>query len=143
MLNADQLAAIRARAEAATPGPWEAQEPWGASGIGWGRVKGPKARRQYYGSMCFDRIEDVEFIAASRADVPALLADLEAAQVRIAELEGALSRLLAALTPPDQIEKAYADFDAGNFITLEQLKAEVEQRRAALEKGAADHAREA
>lgn len=56
----EQLAAIRARANAATPGPWTSYE------------KNPTD--EYYAS-CFPA--DEEFIGHSRDDVPALLDEVE------------------------------------------------------------------
>jgi hypothetical protein len=93
----DRLQEIKNRAEKATPGPWEPQEPWGTCGNSWGRVKGPKSTRQYYGSMCFDKMDDVEFIAHSRDDVPYLLSKVEAAE----KLAQAAEKLLATTTPQD------------------------------------------
>lgn len=56
----EQLAAIRARANAATPGPWTSYE------------KNPTD--EYYAS-CFPA--DEEFIGHSREDIPALLDEVE------------------------------------------------------------------
>ena len=74
-----RLAEIRARVENATPGPWDARQyPQGG-----GRVYEPDG---YPLPGCFNCGEndavyeegDAEFIAASRTDLPALLAAVEA-----------------------------------------------------------------
>lgn len=61
----------------ATPLPWEAQEPWGAPGIGFGRVKGPQSTKQYHGAMCFNNINDAELIAALRNNYPQIKQAIE------------------------------------------------------------------
>ena len=69
------LAAIQARADAATPGPW-------TLGIVYGTVM-----RSSGGNIARDSTEaNAEFIAHARTDVPALLA-------RIAELEAGRDEL--------------------------------------------------
>lgn len=85
------LTAIKARADAATPGPWW---PWDR-GVGWQIGVGderdergrpvellPDALRTDIG-----RAEDAVFIAATRTDIPALVAEVE--------------RLRRLLGPPD------------------------------------------
>ena len=85
----DVLNAIRARADAATPGPWEAviseafeyrwvvtpdeQEPL-ETVCDVGAPASPRAK------------EDAEFIANARADIPALLAHIDALEALIAAL---------------------------------------------------------
>ena len=85
-----RLAEIRARVENATPGPWMVNGP----GEEWAAISsGPHAVIHAYavhdgdcpGCECGDgaaeaglTIEDAEFIAHSRADLPALLAAVEA-----------------------------------------------------------------
>ena len=85
-----RLAKIRARAEAATEGPWMVNGP----GEEWAAISsGPHAVIHAYtvhdgdcpGCECGDgaaevalTIEDAEFIAASRTDLPTLLAAVEA-----------------------------------------------------------------
>lgn len=81
---APDLTAIRARAEAATPGPWTT----------W--VDG----HNNHSGVCTDDGEvgisddvegaDAEFIAHARTDVPALLDALEAAQSRIDKAKAAI-----------------------------------------------------
>jgi hypothetical protein len=68
-MSPERLAEITARAAAATPGHWQANEP---VGIVTGR-SGPIA---VFGGCDQDHI-DAEFIAHSREDVPALLVEIE------------------------------------------------------------------
>ncbi|WP_047236915.1 ead/Ea22-like family protein [Chromobacterium subtsugae] len=87
MLTPDQLAALRAAAAAATPGPWEYQ-----TSNGWWRVGTTAAR---CGRADGDVVAhgaaspaNLEFIAAANpAVVLALLAHIDTQAVRIAELE--------------------------------------------------------
>ena len=80
-----RLAEIRARVESATPGPWENDETdpgvWGLEHIIIGNYT---ARDDFDSPMWEDGTpEDREFIAASRADLPALLAAVEAVMASI------------------------------------------------------------
>jgi len=70
-LSPEREAEIAARAEAATPGPWEANA---RIGIVTNKVGDPLA---VFGGGAQDRA-DAEFTAAARTDVPALLAELAA-----------------------------------------------------------------
>ena len=75
------LEAIKARAEAATPGPWVGEK---AYGIEW--VVSDLTDRVL--ASCRDGWgTNAEFIAAAREDIPLLVEALEAAMSRIAELE--------------------------------------------------------
>lgn len=72
-MDAKYLAEIKARADAATPGPWEysecASEIWSESGdtvisgVDWGG--------------CAISASDADFIAQARTDIPALVAEVE------------------------------------------------------------------
>ena len=93
-----RLAEIRARVEAATEGPWMVNGP----GEEWAAISsGPHAVIHAYtvhdgdcpGCECGDgaaeaglTIEDAEFIAASRTDLPALLAAVEAVREKLPSL---------------------------------------------------------
>ena len=68
MTPADRLAEIRARAEAATPGPW--REPRNGLGLGWTIF--PKNSKGWSIATC-DSGTDADFIAHAREDVPYLL----------------------------------------------------------------------
>jgi hypothetical protein len=85
-LTDDELAAIRARAEAATPGRWN--RPYDAlidmqleARLVVGNVAG------YEIAICENRA-DAEFIAHARADIPALLAHADALAAENARLRG-------------------------------------------------------
>lgn len=69
------LDAIRARAEAATEGPWFA---WDRA-VGW--------------NIVITRPEDAAFIAAARTDVPALLAEVERLREALAASEAQVERV--------------------------------------------------
>lgn len=77
MLTAEQIAEIRARAEAATPGPWTvfARDSSGQAVdyfLGFD-IEGPEeAQRGMFANRA-----DAEFIAHAREDIPALLAALK------------------------------------------------------------------
>ena len=80
MTREEALAEIRARVEAATEGPWENDETdpgvWGPEHIIIGNYT---ARDDFDSPMWEDGTpEDREFIAASRTDLPTLLAAVEA-----------------------------------------------------------------
>ena len=92
-LSKEQLDAVRARADAATPGPWEWQGDSLITLDDTASRYGPTGRCV----LAFDRgdsmtlsglvrnehvsnLEDAEFIAAARADIPALLAHIDALQ---------------------------------------------------------------
>lgn len=88
----DELAAIKARVEAATPGPWK----WELSPANYdiGYMKGgdgsnmclfPAIKKIRNGRLIM--METADFIAHSRTDIPALLAHVEAQAERIKGLE--------------------------------------------------------
>ena len=78
-MTREQLDAIRARVEAATPGPWEAGTAFCCPDMGW--VDGPKRTvcPVYEGTKRTHTLDanDAEFIAHARVDVSALLAEVE------------------------------------------------------------------
>ncbi len=91
MLTDDELAAIKARVEAATPGPWESERyrhhqdlvhcTEGERGV-------PLAvARKDEGESWSQVMLNARFIAHSRSDIPALLAHVEAQAERIKALE--------------------------------------------------------
>ena len=75
----DELAKIREQAEKATPGPWkdDGDHRILAPAVGAAVVN---AEGNGYGGVTFP--EDMAFIVASRADVPALLAEVERLRAR-------------------------------------------------------------
>ena len=99
-MNAAELAAIRARAAKATPGPW------------WARMHGDKVVAiesaptpilENAESSGLDPLEvgedDADFIAAARMDIPALLEEVDLLRDALGYLQGEGSRLLTALVP--------------------------------------------
>lgn len=72
-MRADELAEIRARAEAATPGPWWVED--GGPDSGW-RIECDRGTvadlRVYTGNG-----DDALLLTRARADIPALLAEVE------------------------------------------------------------------
>lgn len=98
-LTDDELAAIAARAEAATPGPWQVvprctERDWD--------IEGPE--EAYYRGQ-FARRTDAEFIAHARADIPALLAHIRAQDAATARLRDALRDVCAAAEYVDPYEE--------------------------------------
>lgn len=99
MLTDDDLQAIRARAEAATPGPW-VDDGWDCfhDGAEWERSV---MVGEYIVANCpserFGRVEDIPddtpaifnttFIAHAREDIPKLLAEITRLKAALAEAE--------------------------------------------------------
>ena len=87
-LSDADLAAIEERANAATPGPWFADDEFIVSAastqVSVGKVDGDLAGRPEH---------DVVFLAASREDVPRLVADLRAERAEVARLRDRLREL--------------------------------------------------
>lgn len=104
ILTAEHLAAIRGRAGAATPGPWELFQP------------GQCCRDGY----CIDglhsldlRHADAVFVAGARADVPALLAHIDALTALTAQRDRQLA--LAGVTPA-MVRDAASDTDLAGLL---------------------------
>lgn len=85
-MTEEQLQAIEARAEAATPGPWRAA-PSARSGDEVVVAEGYITVAYLSGRPVGER--DARFIAAARADVPALVAEVRRS-TRLAAAEAAL-----------------------------------------------------
>lgn len=94
MTTTDQLAAIQARADAATEGPWHVDDE-----------EQTVRAREYAGEIVYDRSAEhpsewaefkqtAEFIAHARADVPALLALVREQQARIERGLAACDRVI-------------------------------------------------
>lgn len=109
-----EIAAIRARAAAASPGPWR----WRANPTSWRtgpedeppggyddelvdangqRVHTDGSARGEYTPDIDTSGPDAAFIAAARSDIPALCGALEVAEKKIAELKAALDDTTAKL----------------------------------------------
>lgn len=92
----DELQAIKARAEAATPGPWTT-ESYGNDGrddVEIQHVRGSNGRTVVTTDCnVYTTDEDATFIAHARTDVPALVAEVERLQKVHADLEAENRRL--------------------------------------------------
>lgn len=99
--TAERLAAIEARCEAATPGPWAARvgKLYETNGI--------VTTVCDIGGIDWDRPEDVEFVANSREDVPWLL-------TKVRELEAVETRLRGII---DSLHQA----ETGDMLTRNRL----------------------
>jgi len=97
----EELQAIKARVEAATPGPWAMSRDEMSAGFGQHRyvvvgtttADGKKLvdwRLLVEGMRGADAVHDAEFIAQARTDVPALLAEVERLQAERNEIEALL-----------------------------------------------------
>jgi len=112
-----RIAEIRAREQAATPGPWEARvtgytKTGYAGGPSYFCVLVPDGPVYNVLSDMLDK-DDAAFIAHARQDVPDLLAALAAERERAAKLEQALDRI--ANDHATQVEYAARDDWHGLF----------------------------
>jgi hypothetical protein len=120
-LSKDDLAAIAARADAATPGPWTARGPHSPSGVPahvvWKRTE---ADGRVHTDFVADvpstnrrkEVADAAFIAAARTDVVDLLA-------HVAELQAENERLKRELNTPEVVD----------FVKAVQLEAAHQRER--------------
>lgn len=109
-LTDDELAAMAARAEAATPGPWTFEEN--------SELIHPEGMpHAVVGSVWCDGIcncyADIRFIAAARADIPALLAHIRAQDAELARLRDALAAVCEACTK-------IATFEPGGELSFDR-----------------------
>jgi len=125
MLDNERLAEIRARVEAATPGPWVADPPVAKVDNNWNRwtVMHPTDGRLgtwFVASLVpdVDRLQDVEqehsdaeFIAHARQDVPDLLDTMDVLIQQLATVENlAADILVAAIDGDEQVLKPLRDW---------------------------------
>lgn len=84
-MTPERLAEIKARAEAATPGPWHVNGPYASMDTPTilDHNGGILGRTTHYAWMR----ENAAFMAAARSDVPELVAEVERLQSRIAVFE--------------------------------------------------------
>ena len=101
MLTRKQIDAIAARAEKATPGPWQFNE-WGGVTMADGR---PLARidSNFRGDHEWVDIDDsnAAFIAAARQDVPALCATIAELRELLYRIDGGLDSVNVSLYDND------------------------------------------
>lgn len=92
IISAEELTAIRARYQAATPGPWSTGGYFNPGNNNERQsVYGPQLLREHQSGPCItDRVltRDAIFIAASRTDIETLDKALTAALAEIERLEG-------------------------------------------------------
>ena len=103
---------IRAREQAATPGPWEECPSYGTdfyAYLGGSYLRG-------VGSLTFGEGEDAEadlvFTLNARQDVPALLAEVDRLRARGAELEAQRAAVLALHRKHDDSDHCFIDDEA-------------------------------
>lgn len=123
----EQLQAIEARVEAATPGPWTVQQSWhgycdcvdGSEHESYGEcadwywsevgeLDGPtyiEVNGGEYSQICQ---ADMEFIAAARDDVPALIAEVIRLQCKLAEVQELIG--IDTLNYIDQLENQVSSY---------------------------------
>lgn len=102
-MSDERLAEIKARESKATPGPWT------ASRFGWvDHVPHASMNR-----TAFDRVEDADFIAHAREDIPYLLAELERSQRETAALRAAANQAIDGLA--DLVCVHGATFDSNEY----------------------------
>ena len=100
-MTEEELVEIEARAAAATPGPWEwnggqfedARLQWGDKFVLFASLYMPRGNWEAYVDVSD---ADMDFIAAARSDVPALVAEVR----RLRAENDALRRELALLGGP-------------------------------------------
>jgi len=113
-LTDDELAAMAARAEAATPGPWTFEEN--------SELIHPEGMpHAVVGSVWCDGIcncyADIRFIAAARADIPALLAHIRAQDAELARLRNDLAIIEQGCNSPWMTGAAFKDRVADIFAS--------------------------
>lgn len=87
-MTEDQLRAIEARADAATPGPWYAipNPDWG--GAGWRIARDPNEPWANFGQLAYVAPQNGPFIAKAREDIPALVAEVRRLRGQVEALAG-------------------------------------------------------
>ena len=101
-MDSDTLREIRARADAATGGPWLFQ-PWGGQNQNGDYAESILCDEPWSFSYYGIGDDDGEFIAAARSDVPALLDYIEQLEERAAEQR---ARILDFIDEVEQLEVA-------------------------------------
>lgn len=95
--------AIKARVDAATPGPWywwmgertSLAKPLDIASDAWGQEQIAASKARYLARAYL--MPDAEFIARAREDIPALLADVATIEADNAELRGVLGEMRGLL----------------------------------------------
>lgn len=88
-MTESELAVIKARADAATEGPWESE----IAVEGWYEMDAYSIRGPKYWTWDGNMLRpDAEFIAHARTDVPKLVAQVERLRARVEELKQEVAR---------------------------------------------------
>lgn len=121
----EQLAAIRARCDAATPGPFEV---WmHGENAGWDVIR--RAGLIGYVLLCVVSEKSLaDFIAHARTDIPALLAEIEHLRAEIATAARYFKAGVALTGELQETKLRNAQLEAD----VKQLRAEIERLRASL-----------
>lgn len=85
----ERLAEVKARAEAATPGPWHHDRVDFDSGMTLYEIWGGKYREHGWLAHVEDNKPNADFISHARQDIPELLAEVERLREQVASLEHA------------------------------------------------------
>jgi hypothetical protein len=88
MLSAEELAEIRERAEAATPGPWFGIPNPDWSGANWRIARDANEPWGNFGQLAYVAPQNGPFIAHARTDIPALLSHIAAVEAQRDALVG-------------------------------------------------------
>ena len=121
-MTQEQLTEIRERCDAATPGEWCVMD----SSLPNSKCIWSEGKRKYANQydVCTvmmpdnHNMVDIEFIAASRSDIPTLLDYIEQLQ---AELQGLKTRYKIGLSPEEYLQSLYDDLDAIKEIFQEDF----------------------
>ena len=96
MLTDERIAEIRARVEAATPGPWEVDDKYSDQFVVCELDEYVAVSASTDADIGLDGRADAEFIAHARQDVPDLLDERDVLIQRLATMENLASGILAA-----------------------------------------------
>lgn len=108
-MTREELDAIRARAEAATKGPWACADPMKYDKMQVTGSMGQVCKTDLYGfeyPQCWD---NGDFIAHARTDIPALLSYIAELEAKLAHRERALNHL-ARIYPCSDANKKVCPF---------------------------------
>lgn len=126
MSENDRLAEIKARCEAATPGPWAVSEAYTLFGV----------EGDWLGDIVSTNEADVPFIRCCREDVPHLLTEVERLRAEVARLEAKSKALRAECSDLweviERAKDALRDYDG---ICLEGAQGAWEILQGALDEG--------
>ncbi len=120
------LDAIRARADAATPGPWDCERPNQAYRIYELSSQSPQGLNETLAEISgYNASDDSEFIAHAREDVPALVAEVD-------RLRGIVSDILRVLSWEPDPCPVHPEDDSPDYVTVFGWKVDIGQIRGIL-----------